>query len=344
MIIKKHDNIENFIRSLGKNYYKRGDEIIFVFCPFCDGGINRDKNTFLINSVSGLYNCYRASCNKSGTFYSFLKEFSGNNNYFSGIKNKNNTNYNKKMHNKEEQIRSRADINQEIWKNIVYFSSFNLRKHINRIEYWNKRGIGEKTLNHFNVGYIDENDDIIEFLKENGFNEKEINYSGIKDRDKDCYVIPVFSGLKIITIRFRKTRGGVYSIRSSMWNDWQGAHLYFSHFLSNNKYVFVVEGEPDLWTLFENNLNGVCLPGVNNCHKELNRFVSKHNVVYICFDSDTGGENGFKKILREIKRPIRKICLPEDIDLNDYYNQCEDKNDFMLKIKELAKKSIKFNY
>ena len=49
-----------------KPYKQAGDEVIPDLCPFCKGGEHRDKNTFAYNVRSGLYNCKRGTCNRSG--------------------------------------------------------------------------------------------------------------------------------------------------------------------------------------------------------------------------------------------------------------------------------------
>lgn len=60
------------------DYQVRGGEIIPDYCPFCHGGNGqgrRDRGTFALNAESGAYNCKRASCGVSGSFYQLLREF-----------------------------------------------------------------------------------------------------------------------------------------------------------------------------------------------------------------------------------------------------------------------------
>lgn len=56
-------------------YKTLGDEIIAMYCPFCNGGTHKDKYTFAINSEKGIYNCKRGKCGVTGTLFRLLKEF-----------------------------------------------------------------------------------------------------------------------------------------------------------------------------------------------------------------------------------------------------------------------------
>jgi len=66
---------QEFARKYFPNYKMKGAEIIPVYCPFCNGGKNRDKYTFALNIEKRTYNCLRGSCNRAGTFNQLLKEF-----------------------------------------------------------------------------------------------------------------------------------------------------------------------------------------------------------------------------------------------------------------------------
>lgn len=54
---------------------QRGGELQFLYCPYCNGGRNRDKYSFAINLRSGQFKCLRASCSVSGNMLTLTKEF-----------------------------------------------------------------------------------------------------------------------------------------------------------------------------------------------------------------------------------------------------------------------------
>lgn len=47
-------------------YITRGDELIPEYCPFCHGGEHRDRRTFALNMMEGVYLCKRGSCGAKG--------------------------------------------------------------------------------------------------------------------------------------------------------------------------------------------------------------------------------------------------------------------------------------
>lgn len=68
-------NIEKILPLLGQHKIK-GDEIQPLYCPYCNGGKNKDKYTFAINRVTGAFNCLRGSCGETGNIYT-LGEYLG---------------------------------------------------------------------------------------------------------------------------------------------------------------------------------------------------------------------------------------------------------------------------
>jgi len=54
---------------------KGGAEITPEYCPFCNGGNNKDKYTFAMNSETGLFNCARGTCGEKGNFNRLLKHY-----------------------------------------------------------------------------------------------------------------------------------------------------------------------------------------------------------------------------------------------------------------------------
>ena len=53
---------------------EKGDELFFKRCPYCDGGSSHDEWTFSVNTKSGAYKCFRASCDRSGFFLQLCRD------------------------------------------------------------------------------------------------------------------------------------------------------------------------------------------------------------------------------------------------------------------------------
>lgn len=49
--------------------------MFFRYCPKCHGGSSRDKDTFSINLKSGVFKCFRASCDYHGHFVELARDF-----------------------------------------------------------------------------------------------------------------------------------------------------------------------------------------------------------------------------------------------------------------------------
>ena len=62
----KREDAYNFARRVGARTNIRGDELQFMFCPYCHGGAHKDTWTFSINLVEGVCRCFRSTCQCNG--------------------------------------------------------------------------------------------------------------------------------------------------------------------------------------------------------------------------------------------------------------------------------------
>lgn len=67
---------ERFKSAVGARAKIRGSEMVFGYCPYCSGGSNHDKDTFSINTQTGLFECKRASCGARGNMITLARDFS----------------------------------------------------------------------------------------------------------------------------------------------------------------------------------------------------------------------------------------------------------------------------
>ena len=72
----KREYAFEFARQSGSHARQRGDELQFPYCPYCNGGKNRDKYSWAMNLITGQFKCLRASCSVSGNIGTLLKDFS----------------------------------------------------------------------------------------------------------------------------------------------------------------------------------------------------------------------------------------------------------------------------
>ena len=73
----KQNDILEFAQSGGYETRRKGDELEFRYCPYCNGGTGnqRDEWTFSINLDKGVYKCLRASCDRQGHFVELCRDF-----------------------------------------------------------------------------------------------------------------------------------------------------------------------------------------------------------------------------------------------------------------------------
>lgn len=71
----KRQDAFNFVNRVGAKVKISGNELQFIYCPYCHGGKRKDKNTFAINLNTGQYKCLRASCDASGNFITLARDF-----------------------------------------------------------------------------------------------------------------------------------------------------------------------------------------------------------------------------------------------------------------------------
>lgn len=73
--IFKPEDAFGLARAIGADTYEHGEELFFRYCPKCHGGSNRDKDTFSVNLKSGVFKCFRASCDYHGHFVELARDF-----------------------------------------------------------------------------------------------------------------------------------------------------------------------------------------------------------------------------------------------------------------------------
>ncbi len=68
------EDAERFAAERGIKYKHRGDELVFKWCPYCQGD-NKDKDTFAISLTTGQFNCKRSSCSVRGNMVTLARDF-----------------------------------------------------------------------------------------------------------------------------------------------------------------------------------------------------------------------------------------------------------------------------
>ena len=67
-------DVFDFAVFVGAETHEKGGELFFKYCPHCNGG-GKDTDTFSINLESGVFKCFRASCDYHGHFVELARDF-----------------------------------------------------------------------------------------------------------------------------------------------------------------------------------------------------------------------------------------------------------------------------
>lgn len=70
----KQSDVFDLANFLGAETKEKGNELFFKYCPHCNGG-GKDTDTFSINLESGVFKCFRSSCDYHGHFVELARDF-----------------------------------------------------------------------------------------------------------------------------------------------------------------------------------------------------------------------------------------------------------------------------
>jgi twinkle protein len=70
----KQSDVFDFAVFVGAETHEKGGELFFKYCPHCNGG-GKDTDTFSVNLESGVFKCFRASCDYHGHFVELARDF-----------------------------------------------------------------------------------------------------------------------------------------------------------------------------------------------------------------------------------------------------------------------------
>ena len=128
----KKEDVYQFAAYVNAQVHEKGDELFFRYCPKCDGGENKDLNTFSINLQNGAFKCFRASCGYHGHFVELARDF--------GFK-----------------------LEDEQEKRYIQLPQREIKTKPRAIEYLQSRGISERIARKYKITVRNDNPDILVF-------------------------------------------------------------------------------------------------------------------------------------------------------------------------------------
>lgn len=271
------------------------------FCPFH----KETKPSFYVSPELQIFKCF--GCGEGGDFIRFLMKAENLN--FEQVLEKLNEEYGFEIQgekNKNLEIKEILEINYSALK----FFRQELRRNTEALNYLKSRGIVEKTINDFEIGFSPGNTLLRDFLYAQGYQYEMIKKAGLLDlqnydRFQSRIIFPLrdergrligFTG----RIFPENVRGPKYlnTPETILFKKSQFLYgLYYSKdYILYNKKVILVEGQFDFLLSWQNNLNNVVAVSgsalTENHLRKLKKYTS--NLVF-AFDNDLAG---FKASLR----------------------------------------------
>jgi DNA primase len=312
---------------------KTGNNYIGL-CPFH----NEKTPSFSVSQSKQLFHCF--GCGEGGDVISFIMKIE-NLSFVEavkfladrqGIPLEENKKIDKKLESEKEKI-------YKINKEAARFYYYNLINNKRPLRYLKNRKINRSIINQFGLGYsLDRWDGIYKYLKEKGYDEKDIEKAGLigkrkdgngyYDKFRDRIMFPIIDtrgriigfGGRVLDNTMPKYLNSQDTLVFAKGNNLYGLNLLRKH--SNRKRIILVEGYMDVISLFNNGINySVASLGTaftQNQGKLLKRYGEE---VYICYDSDKAGINATIKALNILKNEgveAKVVILPLGQDPDDF--------------------------
>lgn len=304
-----------------------------ALCPF-----HKEKTpSFSVSPDKQIYHCF--GCGESGDAISFLMKY--NNLNFpeavehladkAGIK----------LDRSKEAIKPDNDylkVNYKINREAAIFFHKNLMNNPNAIKYFENRGIQRKAQQYFGLGYVpDQWHDLLNHLKKLGFEEKEIEETGLiiksetkgnyYDRFRNRIIFPIFDlrkrvigfGGRVLDDSLPKY---INSPDSIIFN--KGRNLYNLNNAKNHadRGIILTEGYMDVIKLTINGYSNVVASlGTALTDNQVKLMKKYSKEFYISYDSDNAGLKAAIKAVNVLKSHdlnSKVIIFPEKMDPDDF--------------------------
>lgn len=301
------------LKKSGRNY--------FGLCPFH----NEKTPSFSVAQDKQIYHCF--GCGVGGNVINFLMR-KENYDFVEAVKilaDRAHLSYD--INNTGRETKSRKEKVFEINKAAARFFYDNLQgpNGVKAKQYFLSRGLTEKDIKHFGLGYsLDRFDSVLHFLLNKGYSIKEILDSGlvkendnkkIYDRFRNRVMFPIFD-----------LRGNVIGFGGRVMDDSKPKYLnspeticynksrslFALNFAKNagSKRLIVVEGYMDVIALHKSGIkNAVASLGTSFTQEHAKILKRYANEVVLAYDSDTAGQNAAMRGIEILSREGLKVKI-----------------------------------
>jgi len=327
--------VSNDIVDVVSEYVKleRKGKDYFGLCPF-----HKEKTpSFSVASGKQIYYCF--GCGKGGNVIHFIMNIE-NIGFLDAVKLLADRARIQLPEGEDEEERRKALLRKEIIRintDAARFFFNNLGNNEKAVSYLRKRGINDRTIKKFGIGYASEDwDSLLKHLLKKGYREPDILESGLILKSKNGGFYDRFRGRIMFPIF--DLRGNVIAFGGRVLDSSQpkymnspetpvynkSRNLYALNFAKNSgeKRIIVVEGYMDVISLHQNGIiNTVASLGTALTESQ-GRLLKKYaEEVIISYDSDTAGQAATIRgldLLDGIGCNVKVLTLPESKDPDEY--------------------------
>ena len=332
--VRESNNIVDIIsqyvdlKKVGSNY--KG------ICPF-----HSEKTpSFVVSDQKQMYHCF--GCGEGGDVISFIMK-QENIEFIEALESladRVNIRLEGKRKTENVELDKTKDTLYEINREAGIYFYRNLFKERRAYDYLINRGIDQKTIKTFGLGYsLNSWNSLLNYLKNKNYKEQDIEKAGLiikhretgryYDRFRDRIIFPIintrgkvigFGGRAIDNKNQPKYLNSPDTNIFLKGNNLYGLNIAKKH--NKNEKIILVEGYMDVISLYKHGINyavaslGTAL--TSNQGQLLKRYSKE---IYICYDSDQAGINAVNKgldVMKEIGISAKIISLPDGMDPDDY--------------------------
>ncbi|KEI08599.1 DNA primase [Clostridium sp. K25] len=328
--IKEQNNIVDVISESVK--LKRTGRSFIGLCPFH----NEKTPSFSVSEDKQIYKCF--GCGEAGNVFTFVMK-SRNLSFIEAVKYLGDK-VNIHIEDNDEKNKVHKNKNDKLYKINVeaaryYFKNLQTSKEAN--DYFKKRGILNKTLRRFGLGYAPSGwHNIINFFKKKGYTELDLLNAGLiikgknnslYDRFRNRVIFPVFDYKgRVIGFGGRVLDDSKPKYLNSPETDIfkKGTNLYGLNFAikDNNRTIIIVEGYMDCISLYQYGItNVVASLGTALTYdqaKLLKRYADK---IIVSYDADFAGQNATMRGLKILKKQgfdLKVLDIPDGKDPDEF--------------------------
>ncbi len=306
-VVRKYINFSNHS---GKKFY--------IACPFH----NEKSPSCVVQDDIGLFHCF--GCGASGDLIKFVEKIE--NIQFIDACKKIADWFNIK-YSFEKKVHSDLDHSTSLTNWFVD----SLKHNLTAIEYLKNRGLTEKTISTFEIGWIPEANSVLNFCKKQNISNEIMLKIGFKDSILKIFqnriVFPIYVHNKVCGFgaRYITKRFGPKYINSPETEYFKKSEiLYGTKYVDKYKPIVLVEGYMDVVVMHQFGCNAVAALGTAISYNHVNQIFNMGQEAIICLDGDEAGLKSMKRIVELVlphldeKSLISFIILPDKEDPDSF--------------------------